>query len=383
MSIPGPQNLIAGDMQAGFFGEVPASELINGQGLSNLIGLSAGVLQHSNEPWLKFAYEGKIQFVAKKTFRYNLSWDELNLVGVVYGNNTIVIDGLSYKVRLMKGANSDPANGSSGEINHYSEWNRLMLPILSDAPFHNLNNVEDDLPVWNHGYGTGTDGRYTGIDIPDSPQREDGYGSESWCQEKVVGTNNIISRGGSGLARSRSLSSAYKSPTFGWRPVLELMSLPEDASLIEATDAVANLVSFLQEKKNKIGSAITGVDDSVVLPTDPTFQQLANAIGQISIGKKWARGIMPDTPSKTAEVIGLDFSPSIIVARSDYRAGYARMEGVLSVYWLENSLNVQIYNYSNTWWVIQNVFSRLGDGFSLNRFKAGTETIQTPWVAFE
>lgn len=42
--------------------------------------------------------------------------------------------------------------------------------------------------------------------------------------------------------------------------------------------------------KQVVGDAITGVDDSVVIPTDPTFQQIADAIGSISIGKKWASG---------------------------------------------------------------------------------------------
>ncbi len=42
---PGPQELIAGDMTAGFFGEVPSSGFITGAELSNAIGLTAGTLQ--------------------------------------------------------------------------------------------------------------------------------------------------------------------------------------------------------------------------------------------------------------------------------------------------------------------------------------------------
>lgn len=36
--------------------------------------------------------------------------------------------------------------------------------------------------------------------------------------------------------------------------------------------------------KTLVGNAITGVDDSVVIPTDPTFQELADGIGNISTG---------------------------------------------------------------------------------------------------
>ncbi len=60
---PGPQTLIAGDMTAGFFGEVPVSELITGDDLATTIGLTTGISQHSNEPWLKFALDGNIIYI--------------------------------------------------------------------------------------------------------------------------------------------------------------------------------------------------------------------------------------------------------------------------------------------------------------------------------
>ena len=59
---PGPKTLIAGDMTAGFFGEVPTTELFSGTELSSMIGLTAGTAQHSTQPWLKFAKDNKIIF---------------------------------------------------------------------------------------------------------------------------------------------------------------------------------------------------------------------------------------------------------------------------------------------------------------------------------
>src|SRR5699024_58431 len=126
---PGPPELIAGDESAGFYGEVPASELITGDSLASKIGLSSGTSHFSNEPWLKFSYEGKLQYVAKKTYRYNLSWAQINALDAVYGDKIIEIDGKEYKLRLMRAANEDPASSSSGSVNHHSEWNKLMLPI--------------------------------------------------------------------------------------------------------------------------------------------------------------------------------------------------------------------------------------------------------------
>ena len=46
-------------MEEGFFGEVPASELITGDALASQVGISGGTSQNSTAGWLKFAYKGK------------------------------------------------------------------------------------------------------------------------------------------------------------------------------------------------------------------------------------------------------------------------------------------------------------------------------------
>ena len=51
--------------------------------------------------------------------------------------------------------------------------------------------------------------------------------------------------------------------------------------------AITELFTDVSDGKSLIGGAITDVDDSVVIPTEPTFQNLADAIGQISTGKKY------------------------------------------------------------------------------------------------
>src|SRR5690554_5978523 len=75
---PGPQELIAGNPGAGFYGEVPVSELITGDLLASTIGLTEGTVLHSNEPWLKFALDGKTLYVAKKPFRHSIPWDQIH-----------------------------------------------------------------------------------------------------------------------------------------------------------------------------------------------------------------------------------------------------------------------------------------------------------------
>lgn len=205
-------------MQAGFYGECPASELITGDELAKMIGLTAGTSQFSDEPWLKFSYLGKVEFVAKKTFRHSISWNNINAVNAVFGNRTIKIGGKTYKIRLMKGKTEEKQNDSSsynGDINKGSEWNKLMLPIHQKAPsnWSYKGNVNSPTENWNVGY-TDND-LFTGGD--------EYYGIYSWCQEYGESTSSRLFRGGYGVsyADGSAPSSAY--PNRGWRPVLELV----------------------------------------------------------------------------------------------------------------------------------------------------------------
>ncbi len=222
---PGSKFLIAGDMQAGFFGEVSASELISGTDLASLVGISQGTSQNSTVGWLKFAWKGKILFVAKKAFRNSISWNHINNANAVYGDKSVVIDGLSYKIRLLKGANKDPAGASEGSICHGSEWNRLMLPIHQEAISKNWaypDNVESDIPVWAHNLGTGTQGRYTDEDL--LTHYDHGSGSRSWCQEtRKDNAAYRVNRGNSGVSYSYSYPSSDTYRSLGWRPCLEFV----------------------------------------------------------------------------------------------------------------------------------------------------------------
>ena len=213
---PGNPMLIAGDMNAGYFGVVPASELITGDALASMVGISAGTSQFSSEGWLKFAYQGKIQFVAKKPIRHSISWNDINIANCVYGDKTVNIGGLTYKVRLMRGANIDPTGAREGSVNHNSEWNKLMLPIhinAKDKSWAYPNNVEADVPYW-------------GIDFTDADlltHENYGNGSYAWCQEEGLINVQRLYRGGSGVSSSNSISRLSSSFLFGFRPVLELI----------------------------------------------------------------------------------------------------------------------------------------------------------------
>lgn len=214
---PGPTKLIGGNEEAGFYGECLASELITGDELARRIGLTRGLSQFSNEPWLKFSYMGKIEFIAKKPFRKLVSWDYIDSANAVFGNRVIEINGLKYKVRLPKGKSEgkqDEVGSFKGTINHGSEWNKLMLPIHIKAPdkWEYPDNVNSPTENWNV--------KYTDTDLFTYYS----FGNEtdySWCQERAGDINSRLLRGYNDISSSNG--NASDSFFYMWRPVLELV----------------------------------------------------------------------------------------------------------------------------------------------------------------
>jgi hypothetical protein len=227
---PGNNMLIAGTMQEGFFGEVPASELITGDALASECGISQGNSQHSTAGWLKFAYKGEILFVAKKPIRHSISWNTLNTAKCIYGDSgdkTVVIGGKTYKVTLMRALepSNDPktvASGTTGAVNHHSEWNRLICQIHEEAingSWGYPNNIESDIGILEHSLGSGSQGMYSDADLIVAS----GDGRFSWCQEMSTTTSYRLGRGHIGVSHSNNNTSSSSPSSSGWRPVLRLV----------------------------------------------------------------------------------------------------------------------------------------------------------------
>lgn len=222
-TVPGSTKLIGGNSQAGFYGEVPSDKFITGDELASRVGLTAGTSQFSNEPWLKFSYEGKIEFVAKKPFRYFISKENLFEENLVYGDKLIEINGNKYKVRLIKGKVENRSNDYwyshkweiKGKINHDSEWNKLMLPVHKNAPYSWKfgDNVQSPTENWSIGY--------TDKDL--ITHSDYGNGSFSICQEDGEDSSYSLIRGGFGVSYSSSVIVESDYANYGWRPVLELI----------------------------------------------------------------------------------------------------------------------------------------------------------------
>lgn len=213
---PGSATLRKGTMQEGYFGSVSSSSLITGDSLASKVGITQGSSQNSNTPWHKFAYKNKILFVAQKTIRKSISWDYLNSKGVVYGKKTIEIDGVKYKVRLLRGALTDPCDcDASDEWAKGSEWNRLIAPLNHQRKDNSWNypaNMESDLQDWE-----------TYLDDEEMTVK-DVYGRTNWCQEvSSFNSNDRVTRGYVGVSYSDTDTSSYTSSAYGWRPVLEVI----------------------------------------------------------------------------------------------------------------------------------------------------------------
>lgn len=213
-----------------FVREVPASEFITGVQLASAIGLTTGVSQNSDAGWLLFedSVDGKTKYISKKTLRHTISWDQLNAKGAVFGTATVVIKGDTYKVRLLSGANTNPAKGASGwdaPYTHGCEWNRLLYHI-SAKPFASVNNI-----LTSEGIAEGDWASYAENDIGMALGYLSGaaaYGCVQWCQETGTTGTMRVYRGYYGVSYSNQDTSSNAFLFYGWRVCLELVQFPTE-----------------------------------------------------------------------------------------------------------------------------------------------------------
>lgn len=127
--------LLVGDLQLGYYGEVPVDQLIDGVSLAKMINLSQGTPIFNDQPWLKFAHLGKTIYVAKKPFRKSASYNAINGIGAALGQNIHVIDGKSYRVRLLTGQ----PNGEFDTLMYRVHANGGKVPAFAEYANSDLN----------------------------------------------------------------------------------------------------------------------------------------------------------------------------------------------------------------------------------------------------
>lgn len=122
------------------------------------------------------------------------------------------------------------------------------------------------------------------------------------------------------------------------------------------------LFQSASDGKTAIANAITGVDESITIPDNPTFAQLAACIGQISTGMQVATGSMnvytiPDTIDGTTP-----FQPKIVIV---YNFGTGLSNFNMGVYVSPEVTGVTSQQISDSANGIGNKLSRRANAFTI------------------
>lgn len=210
--LPGPQTLLTGNSQVGFFGEVSGTDFATYAELTTLAGVTTGNAMNASGVWLKLAYNGNVQYMSKLTVRNNVSWSALNALGLITGKQ-VTIKGKVYKVRLMQGANVDPWSGtdnaSGGSETLGSEWNKLIYGLTPSS------------------VGTDLEGpslaNYSTTDLGLSPF---GAGTSILIKELAPSAVSSVRGNASGAIRGiYKFGGVATSDTIrGWKPIVEYVS---------------------------------------------------------------------------------------------------------------------------------------------------------------
>jgi hypothetical protein len=182
-----------------FRGEVLSADFISGSALATAIGLSQGTLINDTSSWFKFVDNGKTFYMPKLPIRKTITWESLNAIGAVTGTKTVVIGGLTYKVRLMTGGSgANPTNTAGGEYDAY--FSRVTTQYAGGAASAWANYAPSDV---------GWDGGTTNYEL-------------ITCQEASTQGGWVL-RGYPGFLGIWYQPSGSVQPGYGWRPVLELV----------------------------------------------------------------------------------------------------------------------------------------------------------------
>lgn len=88
---PGPNTLLNGNESLGYYGWWNDTGDPSFPTRANVLAVSSpvGWTNLADDGWLKFAYNGKILYIAKKPLMHGGSWDSLYTAGLVYGTGDI------------------------------------------------------------------------------------------------------------------------------------------------------------------------------------------------------------------------------------------------------------------------------------------------------
>lgn len=221
-------------------GWVSSTELISGEALATLVGLTAGTSIDSDAGWMHFIDNGKEFYIARRPFRYGVTVASMKAANQLVGKD-IQIGDKYYRCRLMSCLAADPIQNINTDATG-GEWNSYMYPIFSGSP-------RPSAPVWS--YYTAQD-----LGIPQSNNLTGLKGALTVCKEQHWSISTVLAArcweyNGTVtnpiIARKTVINDANPNEgngtgsldIYGWRPVLEVIPppLPEDMFYGEVAEA--------------------------------------------------------------------------------------------------------------------------------------------------
>ena len=182
------------ERNTGYFGMIEQDDFISGEKLSELVKFEKGKVLRYDTLWAVFYYHGKIAITPIKPIRYNVSWDDIDELGLVDGSfNRLDIKGIRYSIYLH-----------TGDVEVNNTWDELLSRLHIDSKI---------TPIWDN---------MTDIDLNINWEACK-HGTATWCQETSSGVPTSRTHRGNGrLAFSGRGTSSYVSTTMAWRPLLIL-----------------------------------------------------------------------------------------------------------------------------------------------------------------
>lgn len=143
---PGPQELLLGDVEYGYYGKLTPIEFIAADALIAKLGIAASPNSNQNLVWHKYSYKGKILYVPETSISNTVAWNTIYAAGCMYGvegegplgggvpqNATVTFDNNSFKVRSPTGLSPSAVN--NGRIAATWDGNNQYDMRFSESDF--------------------------------------------------------------------------------------------------------------------------------------------------------------------------------------------------------------------------------------------------------
>lgn len=191
-------------------------------GVEHQLSLEDGRYTTAEPPdWLRFHFQGKTLLIAARPIKYAVSWNAIARAGAATGDGSVVrigwrlfrqnaevadVHGRRYRVRLIGCGRST--------LDADSEWNALIGGVhRGDGDF--LAH-----PSGSYGW---LDPPFDDADLGIGSTN----GGATWCRERldIDGEPHGINRGFLTVSRFHATETGFSGSGFGWRPVLEAISV--------------------------------------------------------------------------------------------------------------------------------------------------------------